>query len=249
MTAVLRPLIGISLDYVPTGGYSEFPHVALRIDYAKAVASAGGIPIMLPPLMDQIPVYLESIDGLIIPGGDVDIPPSYYGEDDVHATTQLNTVRTDFDIAITREAIARNLPFLGICAGEQVMNVVLGGTLMQHIPDALPHALAHKPEDRKGVAHTIDIKEDSLLARITEGTLRIGVNSSHHQAVRTVGSSVRISALAADGVIEAIEYVPHPFCLGIEWHPEYVTTHHDSAIFKAFVSAAKDYARIDNKAA
>ena len=124
----------------------------------------------------------------------------------------------------------RDLPLLGICGGQQLLNVVLGGTLIQHIPDALPTALAHEqPNPRTEPGHEVIVVPGTLLHRIT-GTERLPVNSAHHQAAERVGPGIVASGRAPDGIIEAIEDPRRPFCLGVQWHPEYRISAGDGAI-------------------
>ena len=125
---------------------------------------------------------------------------------------------------------------LGICGGQQILNVVLGGTLIQHIPDYVPSCLNHKQtQSRHQPSHTITIAEGTLLKKIL-GEEIIEVNSRHHQAVEKTGSRIKINAYAPDGVIEGIEVSNQRFCLGVQWHPEYLYTTHDRNLFKAFIA-------------
>ena len=233
------PIIGITLDHEENGGYSKMPWYALRENYVTSIAEHGGIPLPLPHEPALVDRYLSLIDGLMITGGAFDVSPELYGESSVHETVILKQKRTAFENAITKGAIAANKPILGICGGQQLLNVILGGKLIQHIPDAIQGALAHEqPNPRTEAGHTISITPRTLLHRIT-GENEIAVNSAHHQAVSTVGGDVVINAVAPDGVIEGIEYIKHPFCLGVQWHPEYYVCEADRKIFEAFVRACK----------
>ena len=139
-----QPVIGVTLDSEEPGGYSRLPWYALRQNYCEAVARAGGLPILLPHEPSQAEAYLERIDGLVVTGGAFDVDPALFGAATRHATVKLKTKRTAFEIEITKGALARNMPVLGICGGQQLLNVVLGGTLIQHIPDEVSDALAHE---------------------------------------------------------------------------------------------------------
>jgi putative glutamine amidotransferase len=239
MTTHAQPLIGFSLDYETVQSYSKLPWYALRENYCAAIVAQGGVPVCLPHEPALAEQYLDVIDGLVITGGAFDIPPSMYGDTSQHETVVLKEKRTQFEFAITRGAVVRTMPILGICGGEQLLNVVLGGTLIQHIPDSIVDALAHEqPNPRHEAGHSIRIAQGTLLQRIVQRE-EIQVNSAHHQAVRAVGDGVVINAVAPDGVIEGIEYPAHPFCLGVQWHPEYHVTTADTQIFEAFVAAAK----------
>lgn len=236
------PIIGFTLDYETKETYSKRPWYAIRENYFTSVTRHGAVPLGLPYANEQIDQILDIIHGLVIIGGDFDIPPSMYGDDSVHEKTTTKSNRTEFEWGITRGALARNMPILGICGGEQLLNVVLGGTLIQHIPDAIPNCLQHEqPNPRNEVGHTVAIPSNTLLHRIV-GKAEIGVNSAHHQAVAKPAPNCIINATAPDGVIEGIELPGHPFCLGVQWHPEYDVTPADIEIMAAFVTACRDYA-------
>ncbi len=246
MTSCPTPIIGFSLDYETVQTYSKLPWYALRENYCAAVSTLGAAPLCLPHEPLFVNTYLDLLSGLIITGGAFDIPPSMYGDLSQHETVVLKEKRTEFEFAITRGAIARGIPILGICGGQQLLNVVLGGTLIQHIPDSVDNALAHEqPGPRHEIGHSIIVKENTLLHQIL-GSTEAHVNSAHHQAIRSVGNGVIINAIAPDGVIEGIEYPPHPFCLGVQWHPEYHVTKADDSIFEALIIAAKNYQQQHN---
>lgn len=234
-----NPIIGFTLDYEENGGYSKMPWYAIRENYLSSISMFGAIPIALPHETSLVSHYLDLVDGLVITGGAFDVPPGLYGESTVHESVTTKNRRTDFESAMAKGALAQNKPILGICGGEQLLNVILGGKLIQHIPDTIPNALPHEqPNPRTEAGHTVSIIPGTLLHRIT-GKDEIPVNSAHHQAVASIGDGVVINSLAPDGVIEGIEYPAHPFCLGVEWHPEYHISPADSKIFAAFVEACK----------
>ena len=140
-----------------------------------------------------------------------------------------------------QEALLKKMPLLGICGGAQLLNVALGGTLIQHIPDAVPGALAHEqPNPRNEAGHLITIKEKTHLAKITD-MKEVPVNSSHHQAIKEPGENVVVNAVASDGVIEGIELSDHPFCVGVQWHPEFLISKADEKLFTAFGAACAAY--------
>jgi len=238
-----RPAIGVTLDSEPPGGYAKQPWYALRENYCDALAEAGGLPLALPHEVDLVEDYLARLDGLVITGGAFDIDPALYGAAERHATVRLKERRTRFEWAITERAIARDLPILGICGGQQLLNVVLGGRLIQHIPDVVPDALPHEqPNPRTEPGHEVLVEPGTLLHRLTRAE-RLLVNSAHHQAAETVGPGVVVSGRAPDGVIEAIEDPRRSFCLGVQWHPEYRIDAGDTAILKGFVAACRDRRR------
>lgn len=233
-----RPIIGITLDSEEPGGYSKFPWYAVRENYCGAIAATGGLPVPLPHEPDIAESYLETLDGLVITGGAFDVDPAIFGDSTRHDTVVTKDRRTAFEIAVTKGAIKRDMPVLGICGGQQLLNVVLGGTLVQHIPDEIENALAHEqPNPRDEPGHDVAVKAGTLLHRIT-GTETMSVNSAHHQAVRSIGKDVVIDAVATDGVIEGIELPGRKFCLGVQWHPEFSIDPGDSKIFDAFIKAA-----------
>jgi len=234
-----RPRIGVTLDAEPPGGYSKLPWYALRANYFRAIARAGGLPLALPHEVELAEAYLELLDGLVVTGGAFDVDPALYGEAARHPTVRTKDQRTAFELAITRAALARDLPVLGICGGQQLLNVVLGGTLIQHIPDELPGALQHEQENPRGEAgHTVAVTPGTLLHDICK-TDELWVNSAHHQAVKATGDGVAVNATAPDGVIEGIEDGRHDFCLGVQWHPEFTISAGDARIMEAFVAASR----------
>ncbi|TCS60627.1 gamma-glutamyl-gamma-aminobutyrate hydrolase family protein [Varunaivibrio sulfuroxidans] len=245
------PLIAITLDSENAGGYSKFPWYALRQNYAGAIAAAGGVPVALPHRSALADAYLERIDALLVTGGDFDIDPAMYGADHRHHKVTTKDARTGFELAMLRGALARDMPVLAICGGQQLLHVALGGALVQHIPDEIPGALAHEqPNPRDQVGHNVDIVPGTRLAQII-GAGTIGVNSAHHQAALFNDKSgepkaLRVNARAPDGVIEGVEAVGQTFCIGVQWHPEFEITPADSRLIAAFVDAAGNYA--DTKA-
>jgi putative glutamine amidotransferase len=233
-----RPLIGITLDSEPPGGYSKFPWYAVRENYCDIVADHGGLPVSLPHEPERAADYLDRLDGLIVTGGAFDVDPALFGDGVRHATVTTKDRRTAFEFAITRGAVDRDMPVLGICGGQQLLNVVLGGTLIQHIPDEIADALAHEqPNPRNEPGHTVRIVPGTLLHRIT-GAAEMSVNSAHHQAVKQVAPGAVVDAMAPDGVIEGIEATGKRFCLGVQWHPEFAIDPGDVKIVAAFIDAA-----------
>ncbi len=239
MNSIAHPLIGVTLDSEQPGGYSKYPWYALRANYTAALAKYGAIPVGLPHDAVNTEALLDRLQGLVITGGAFDIDPGLYGDADTHATVTLKQGRTEAEMALLAGALARNIPVLGICGGAQLLAVALGGTLIQHIPDSIDRALEHEQENpRHQSSHSVAILPGTLLYRIT-GQLEMNVNSAHHQAVRHPGPHAEVCAVAPDGVIEAIEDPRYRFCLGLQWHPEFLIDPGDRAIFQAFIKAAQ----------
>ncbi len=244
-SSATRPRIGVTLDSEEPGGYSKFPWFALRQNYASSIIDAGGLPLALPHVpAGLIPAYLDQLDGLVVTGGAFDVDPALYGASERHPTVDLKAGRTAFEWAITKGALDRDLPVLGICGGQQLLNVVLGGTLIQHIPETVAEPLAHEqPNPRDEAGHNVDVIEGSLLHRLV-GTTTLAVNSAHHQSVDRAGPDVRVSATAPDGVVEAIEHLGYRFCLGVQWHPEFLISPGDGRILEGFVAVAAERASV-----
>jgi putative glutamine amidotransferase len=190
---------------------------------------------------------LDGLDGLMLTGGD-DVAPGRYGEQSHAAVVAVEPERDEFEIALVKEARARDLPILAICRGIQVMNVAFGGTLIQDIPSQVgtdvEHQLAVPPHPSSAFAHEIWFEKDSLLGRLLGERLgdldSCEVNSRHHQAVKLVAPGFKVSATAPDGVIEAIEDPAARFCLGVQWHPEnFFRTGEFRPLFEGFVEEAK----------
>ncbi len=236
--AMTRPAIGLTLDAEPPGGYSKLPWYALRQNYAETIVAAGGLPVLLPHEPERAEDYLERLDGLVVTGGAFDVDPALFGATTRHPTVKTKDGRTAFERAILEAALRCNMPVLGICGGQQLLNVALGGTLIQHIPDEVEGALPHEqPNPRTEAGHTVRVERGTLLHEIT-GLDELAVNSAHHQAAKEVGSGVVVNALAEDGIIEGIEHRGYRFCLGVQWHPEFLISPGDGRILAAFVAAA-----------
>ena len=231
------PIIGITLDYEENGGYSKFPWYAIRENYLSCLHKFGAIPF---PLFHQNSVndyFLKTLDGLVITGGNFDINPSLYSEN-TNGSRNIKNKRTNFEIEIFKKFLKTSKPILGICGGEQLMNVATGGDLIQDINASIETDVEHEQTNpRNEVSHEVTIKSNSKLFQIINKD-EIKVNSAHHQSVNKTGENFIASALASDEIIEAIEHIQHPWCLGIQWHPEFLITDADISIVKDFINHA-----------
>ncbi len=192
--------------------------------------------IILPVSPEQVDNFANLVDGIVFAGGQ-DIDAKYFGQVK-HPTTDTDSIkRTEFELSIAKKMIARKKPILGICRGAQILNVANGGDIIQDIPSYIKTDIIHSGEIIEKVRHSINIDKNSLLYKIL-GKEKIDVNSAHHQAVGKVGDNLKITAKAPDSVNEAIELNNADFFyLGVQWHPEALTTPDDEKILKAFCDA------------
>jgi len=212
-------------------------------DYLESVRRAGGEPLEVAAGGESPEHILARVDGVMLTGGG-DVDPMLYGEAP-HATFQAAEAdRDQFEIALTRAAIAANIPFFAICRGMQLANVAMGGTLIQDIPSEVPGALDHSvPEPRAHVAHEVWVAKGSRLSALLADHMEDGetchVNSRHHQSVATAAPGFEVTATSPDGVIEAMEKPGAAFCIGVQWHPEnFWRTGEFRSLFEGFVQAA-----------
>ncbi len=221
---MLPPIIGVTGHVDQSASLPNLSLFAVGQSYARAVELAGGTPLVLPPHLegDALRAAFERLDGLLLSGGG-DVNPALYDAQDSGLVWRVDEQRDRAEIALARWALAEDLPLLAICRGAQVLNVAAGGTLIQDIPTQVPDALTHSvpiaSRPRSAVAHNVAVASDSRLAELV-GAGELGVNSSHHQAVETLGAGLVITARAPDGVVEGVESPTHTFCLGVQWHPE-----------------------------
>ena len=240
----MKPRIGITPS--PTQdvlAHGTFERYAMARPYVDAVLAAGGVPIVLPPHDGDAGALLDILDGLLLSGGG-DVEPARYGEPTIHpATYGIHPLRDRFEAALLAGAFERDLPTLCICRGIQVLNVTLGGTLVQDIADQLATPVQHRQQEiglaTHDIGHDVDVAADSPLARVF-GAARVGVNSYHHQAIMRLAPDLVPVASAPDGVTEAVVLPSKAFVLGVQWHPELMFERHPEQLkpFLALTEAA-----------
>lgn len=246
---VSRPRITVTAGSNP----GTLNHAWLRFDYLHAISKAHGLPSIIAPgftnpldeaeqLAGEI---LDNCDGLLLSGG-TDVDPKIFGEVPHTALGRVDGPRDPFEITLAREAVRRDMPVLGICRGLQVLNVALGGTLIQDIGSDVAGALVHETgDDRLVIGHDVAIESDSRLAQLLSAT-RVGVNSFHHQAAKRLGEGLCVSATSpADGIVEGIEMPERKFVVAVQWHPEnfWKTSDAFDGLFNGFVEAARQAAQ------
>jgi putative glutamine amidotransferase len=240
MNAPRLPIIIVTPD-VETREGRRGPSTSFQLgeDYARALQAAGGLPLVAPYTED--PAYLDQIldgaQGLLLTGGDFDVDPALFGAEPHPALGTLKPNRTHFELALLERAEARGLPVLGICGGMQLMNVVHGGTLFQDLDSENPSEVEHQQVGpKKDAGHTVRVHGGGVLHglwRVEE----IGVNSTHHQAIRTLAMGFAAECTAPDGIIEGFSRPQGAFYLGVQWHPESMADPRQALIYQAFVQA------------
>ena len=239
----MRPLIGVTTAEVVDERGLTYNRAYNMI--SRAIVRAGGLPVLIPTGLDEAALreLYERLDGILLPGGP-DVDPAVFGEA-AHPSVKIDHARDAIELPIVRWAVADDLPLFGICRGHQVINVALGGDLIQDIPSQLdelvqPH---DTPDDqpRSQPTHGVSISPESRLAAIMGGT-SAAVNSLHHQAVRKAAPGMVVTAYSPDGLVEATELPGKQFALSVQWHPEDLYENDESMmrLFEAFVEAARE---------
>ena len=240
MSSARKPVpactVAVTASIRPDG---DTRRVRLTAAYVTALERAGLIPLIVPPLSgeDAAASVLDSVSGLVLTGGE-DVDPARYGEQRHEKVRTVNVARDATEAALVEEARARGTPVLAICRGIQILNVALGGTLVQDIPSQCGTDIDHDEEGaRNSRTHEVTIEPDSLIARAV-GTEHLSVNSFHHQSVKRVADGMRVTARSPDGVIEGIESTDDDWwVMAVQWHPEEMTDSAepwDRGLFKAF---------------
>jgi putative glutamine amidotransferase len=231
----VRPLIGItSYDEPVAWGAWNVEAVLVPSAYVRAVERAGGRAVVVPPSDDDLEATLAVLDGIVFSGGG-DLDPTVYGAEPHDETRGVSAKRDEAELALVRAALERDMPVLAVCRGSQVLNVALGGTLVQHLPEVVGHD-RHLHTPGEFADHDVRVAPESRV-----GTLlgkRAPVKSHHHQAYGTLGEGLREAAWADDGTVEAIEDPRRRFAVGVLWHPE---EGEDRALFEALVDEARRY--------
>lgn len=227
------PVIGIT-----TYGRDERGRYTLPAEYVAAVDRAGGVPLLIPPLPRHAARYLDHVDGMVLAGGG-DLDPASYGSDGHETIYSVDPARDDLELELARRIVALRRPTLAICRGLQVLNVALGGSLIEHLPAVVGEDVLHRAPPREPTPHAVRVEPGSRLASVT-GSTGFAPMSWHHQAVRALAPGLQVTARAPDGTIEALEMPGHPWLLAVQWHPE-LTAQQDPAqqrLFDALVQAS-----------
>lgn len=234
----MRPLIGITASH-----RNDFNAYYSPKNYSNAIIEAGGIPVILPITSKEeiIEQNLARIDGILLAGGG-DPDPQLFDEEPHPDLGTIDPYRDSFEIALTKKALEKGKPILGICRGCQILNVAAGGTMIQALEGQKEGIIKHRQDAPFHYpTHTVKIVEDTFLYQIF-GTTKLRVNSSHHQAIKDVSTEFIVGARSKEGVIEAIEKKEEKFALGVQWHPEAMFEKHKVflKIFKEFVKKASN---------
>jgi putative glutamine amidotransferase len=231
----MRPLVGITTYITPArfGGWEE-ESALVPADYTRAVEKAGGRPLLVPPSEDGVEETLDVLDAVIFSGGS-DLDPTAYGQDPHPETTGVEEDRDRAELALLQAALARDMPVLAVCRGSQVLNVALGGDLVQHLPDVVGDD-KHKHTPGVYADHDVDLVPGTRIGALLGD--HAPIKSHHHQGFGRLGDGLREAARAEDGTVEALEDPSRRFTLGVLWHPE---AGEDMRLFEAFVGEARAY--------
>lgn len=235
-----KPIIGLTSYQRERGAYC-----VVVTEYIESVFAAGGIPICIPTIKTDADYeyYMEMLDGIIFTGG-ADINPACYGEEPLKEVSGIAPAKDEYELGLFGKAYERKMPIFGICRGNQLINVALGGSLYQDINSQIPGSFGHYPKDtpEDELYHSVKLVEGSKLHGIM-GADRLQVNSFHHQAIRTLGKNLVVTAVSKDNIIEAVESTEDRYLLGVQWHPECLTKRYEIflKLFSRFVQEAAAY--------
>jgi putative glutamine amidotransferase len=241
-----RPRIGVPFRTAREEAAGEIEKIA---PYLRAVETAGGEAVLIPLTSTKAERerLVQTLDGIVLPGSRADVDPARYGNARRAETADADPLREETDYALLDHAFTEDKPVLAICYGVQLLNVYLGGSLVQDIASEIPAALPHQWHDREQGSrepkHSVQLEDGSQLVRLA-GSWQAEVNSSHHQAIRELGRDLRVVARAPDGIVEAVEGTGAHWLVGVQWHPERMTGNaFSSALFQEFVAVARRRAR------
>ena len=231
----MKPVIGIT-TYLTRAkfGIWEEDTALVPADYLHAIERAGGRALLVPPSEEAIDETLDALDGVVFSGG-ADLDPQLYGQEAHPETKGVVAERDRGELALLQAALARDMPVLAVCRGSQVLNVALGGDLVQHLPEVVGHE-KHKHTPGEYADHDVTVEPDTRLGSLIGD--RAPVKSHHHQGLGRLGKGLRESARAEDGTPEALEDPSRRFALGVLWHPE---AGEDMRLFEALVEEARGY--------
>jgi len=232
------PVIGITstLDRAQSGVW-DTTAVFLHWHYGEAIITAGGVVSVLPPqpaFPDAVAAVLDGVSGLVVTGGG-DLDAALYGQGEHPDNDTPHPLRDEWELALALAAVERDMPYLGICRGAQVLNVALGGTLIQHVPDLVGHKRHEGDGDTFGAIGVTTVP-GTQIAQLHPAESVVPVY--HHQAIDSPGAGLMVSARSEDGIVEAVELPGKAFCVGVQWHPE---EDDRTELFEAFIAAAAAY--------
>jgi putative glutamine amidotransferase len=234
------PVVGLPTLAIPAG--PKPARFGINQSYVRALVAAGCAPVLIPLLDDEdrLRTIYERLDAIVFPGG-ADVEPREYGEEPIDNLNVVESERDKVELRLARWAFDDDLPTLGICRGQQLLNVALGGTLYQDLQRQQVTTVEHSDTDgraRNKMIHRVRLDPDSRLAQLIDET-DVAVNSLHHQAVKEVAATLRITGKSDDGVIEAVEAPDRRFLIAVQWHPEeFAEEPWVRRLFGAFVEAA-----------
>lgn len=252
-----RPVVLISGSTEERGVEFKDVSVSLSLNYPRAIQAAGGLPQILPCLPDRnfVAESVRNCDGVLLTGGD-DVQPELYQKDSLadelqKTVTTVSPERDLFELMLVDEVFRQRKPLLAICRGQQILNVALGGTLLVDIHTELSGALNHNRTDKKDkIVHEVDVVPGSILAQVCGSQMKLGVNSSHHQAVAKIPKPLSITAVSMDGIVEGLELEPGarhllPYLLAVQFHPERLCAQHVEhlKLFESFTVACHRHRR------